>query len=107
MHASDRSHQYRVRRRATRTSSPSARCSTQSRPASDGGRRGRGELEPAVFISIPMSWIQLAGTVTTGGAERTPTSEIEKSNITPVNMDFERISSSAIQNQRPLYWMET
>ena len=50
---------------------------------------------------------QLAGTVTTGGAERTPTSEMEKSNITPVNMDFERISASAIQNQRPLYWMAT
>jgi hypothetical protein len=43
---------------------------------------------------------QLAGTVTTGGAERTPTSEIEKSSITLVKMDFERISSSPIQHHR-------
>ena len=38
---------------------------------------------------------------------RTPTSEIEKSSITLVKMDFERISSSPIQNQRPLSWIET
>ena len=50
---------------------------------------------------------QFAGTVTTGGAERTPTSEIEKSSITLVKSDFERMSSSPIQNQRPLYGMAT
>jgi hypothetical protein len=42
---------------------------------------------------------QLAGTVTTGAGERTPTSEIEKSSMTAENMVFERISVSAIQNQ--------
>ena len=49
----------------------------------------------------------MAGTVTTGGAVRTPTSEIEKSSITLVKIDFERMSSSPIQNQRPLYGMAT
>jgi hypothetical protein len=45
---------------------------------------------------------QLAGTVTTGAGDLTPTSEIENSSITPVKMVFERMSVSGIQNQWPL-----
>jgi hypothetical protein len=55
----------------------------------------RGRL---LFAGFP----QLAGTVTTGAADLMPTSEIENSSMTLENMDLERMSLSAIQNQRPL-----
>lgn len=45
---------------------------------------------------------QLAGTVTTGGGDRTPTSEIENNSMMLAKIDFDRTSLSAIQNQRPL-----
>jgi hypothetical protein len=45
---------------------------------------------------------QLAGTVTTGAGERTPTSEVEKHSMTPEKMACGRLSVSTILNPWPL-----
>src|SRR5581483_10769479 len=48
-----------------------------------------------------------AGTVTTVAAPLRPLSAIENSRITTPKVSFERRSSFAIQNQRPLYSIAT